>query len=158
MTPEDVQAELALTKTQTPTLEELLFTQSLQRFNGADSITGSPAWTFFVAPIKCKILSVALMWEYLNIPVSDTSYWRLTLQKGEAVGGWTDVAARSTQNTGANANGGIVARKAWTFDAAAWGDGVLLPGQGMRIAFSPTGSPPALTFPVCLTGRYSPFA
>lgn len=175
MTPEDVQAnvdalaaqvstiaaDLATTKSQIPTLEELIFEASLARFNGADQITGSPAWSFFYAPIKCRVLSVACFWEYLTIGGSDTNYWRLTLQKGSDVAGWVDVAQRSTQNNGAIANGGINNREPWTFDSAAWSDATLQAGQAMRVAFSPIGNigtTNPITFPLLLSGRYTPVA
>lgn len=174
MIPEDVQAaldaqtaaiaaltaELADLKTKVPTLEELPFQQSLQRFDGKDQITGNWAWTFFVAPIKCKVLSVALLPEYQSIGGSDSNYWRFTLQKGAGTS-WVDVAQRSTQNTGPIAGGSIQQRKPWTFDAAAWGDATLQAGQAMRIAFAPFGNiatTAPVEFPLALAGRYAPVA
>lgn len=175
MIPEDVQAaldsqaaaiaaltaDLATLKTQVPTLEEQVFEQSLQRFDGKDQITANWAWTFFHAPFKCKVLSVALLPEYQNIGASDTNYWRFTLQKGSGPSGWLDVAQRSTQNTGAIAGGSMQQRKPWTFDAASWGDATLQPHQAMRIAFAAFGNIATsnpIEFPMLLSGRYAPVA
>lgn len=154
-------AEVADLKTKTPTLEEMVFEQCLPRFNGSDQITGTPAWSFFVAPIKCRVLSVAFFWEYLNVGGGNANYWRLTLQKGNDLVGWADVAQRSTQTTGAIANGGIDNRVAWTFDAATWSDATLLPGHAMRVSFAPFGNiatTAPITFPVTVAGRYTPVA
>lgn len=156
-TTDELAADLEAVKTSTPTLEEQMFSTLVTTWNNAqDKLTTANAMTFLVAPIPLRVLSIGLSFEYLNLPASDTAYWTMTAKRGSNATAWTDVAKRSTQNTGANANGGITARKAWTFDAAAWADASLAAGDLLRIDFAPTptGSVAALDLPFTCTIRY----
>lgn len=156
-TTDELAAELEAVKASTPTLEELPFSFLVPCWNnGIDKLTSANAMTFLVAPIPLRVLSIALSFEYMNLPASDTAYWTLTAKKGSNPGGWTDVAARSTQNTGALANGGIVSRSKWTFDAAAWGNADLAAGDLLRVDFVPSGSVASLDLPFTVTIRTRP--
>lgn len=160
-TTDELAAEIATLKTQTPTLEELLTstTVSCWRAAGAPStyITGVTALTLLVAPIPLRILSVALSFEYMNLTAHDVNYWKADLNRGDGPGGFTTFATRSTQVTGANANGGIVQREAWTFDAAAWTSSDLSVGDLLRVTFTPFGNPAAdIGLPMTATIRYRP--
>lgn len=154
---EELEARLAVVETSTPTLEEQLFSMLVPCWNGLqDKISTANAMTFLAAPIPLRVLSIALSWEYWNLAASDANFWTMTARKGSNVTTWADIAKRSTQNTGANAGGPVVARKAWTFDAAAWGDADLATGDLLRIDFAPTGSVAALDMPFTATIRYRP--
>lgn len=154
---DEVAADLEAVKGATPTVEELLFSTVVPCWNNAaDKLTSANAMTLLVAPIPLRVLSIALSWEYWNIAASDTTFWTLTAKKGSNATAWDVVATRSTQNTGANANGAVTARKAWTFDAAAWGDADLAAADLLRIDFAPTGSVAALDLPFTCTIRYRP--
>lgn len=152
---EEVAADLETVKGSTPTLEDLLFSMVVPCWNNAaDKLTSANAMTFLVAPIKVRVLSIALSWEYWSLGASDTAYWTMTAKKGNNAAGWATLATRSTQNTGGVANGGIAARTAWTFDAAAMGDADLNVGDLLRVDFAPTGSVAALDLPFTATIRY----
>ena len=152
---EELAADLETVKGSTPTLEDLLFSTVVPCWNNAaDKLTGANAMTLLVAPIKLRVLSIALSWEYWSLAASDVNYWTLTVKKGSNPAGWTTIATRTTQNTGANANGAVAARSAWTFDAAAWGDADLNIGDLLRVDFAPTGSVAALDLPFTATIRY----
>lgn len=147
--------ELAAT---TPTLEEMLFSTTVPCWNNAaDKISASTAMTLLVAPMPLRILSCALSFEYWNIASSDSRYWRAELTAGTNPTGFRLVATRTTQNTGANANGGITARKGWLFDAAAWGPAELAVGEVLRLTATPVGDPVTdWDFPMTVTIRYRP--
>lgn len=159
-TADEVQADLDLFMTQVPTLEDQLFVSQICCYTysaPARDITG-PAWlTLATAPIPMRILSVTLSFEYWNLAASDTNYWRAELAVRVLSGASNIFATRTTQSTGANANGPIVARKAWTFDAAAWGPADLLAGESLMLRPSPTGSPASdWRLPMTATVRYRP--
>lgn len=154
---EELAAELEAVKSSTPTLEELTFSVLVPCWNnGADRIANANAMTFLVSPIPVRILAIALSWEYWSIPASDTNFWTLTARKGSNGTSWTSIASRATRNTGADANGGVTARKAWTFDAAAWGNSDLSAGDLLRIDFVPTGNPADLDMPFTVSVQYRP--
>ena len=143
---------------QVPSLEDLLFSAVVPCWNnGADKITAATAMTLLVAPIPVRILSVSLSFEYWSLAAWDVAYWKMELNHGDAIAGYTTFATRTTQITGANANGGIVARKAWTFDAAAWGSADLAAGELLRMTVTPVGSPASdFDMPFTATVRYRP--
>lgn len=142
---------------QTPSLEELLTSTLVPCWNGPiDRLSTANAMTLLVAPIPLRILSVAISWEYWNLAASDTAYWSANLNKGTGPTGFASIATRTTQNTGANANGPVVARKPWTFDAAAWGNADLAAGELLRVTFSPAGTVNDLDMPFTVTTRYRP--
>lgn len=154
---DDLAADLEQVKASTPTLEELLFSQMVPCWNnGVDKLSNANAMTFLVAPVPLRVLSISLSWEYWSLAANNTNYWTLTARKGNNTKGWDVVAARSTQSTGGNANGGVTPRTAWTFDGAAWGDADLNTGDLLRVDFAPTGSPAALDMPFTITIRYRP--
>lgn len=155
-TVDELAARIAVLQKQVPTLEELVCTVGIQSWRGAAEIKGATRMTLLVAPVPMRILSVAASWEYWNLPVSDTVYWTGVLEKGDGPGGFPDIATRSTRSTGPTANGGVVARKAWTWDAAAWANADLATGQLLTIDWKPTGNPAAMALPMTLTVRYRP--
>jgi hypothetical protein len=154
VTTDELAAQLAELRRQTPTLEELLVTASFQSWKGATDLTKPVRFTLLVAPIPVRILSVAVSFEYWTIAASETSYWTGVLEQGDGQAGFPDIAARSTRSTGANANGGITARKAWTWDAAAWSGADLAAGELLTVTWTPTGTPAALSLPALYTIRY----
>lgn len=161
ITLDSVNADLQATKAAVPTIEEQMVTAFMASWPDASGnpITHVP-WsyrvTLLVAPIPLKILSVAASFEYWNLAASDTAYWTGTVEHGTQAAGFTAVAVRSTQNTGANANGGVTQRTAWTWDAAVWQDVVYNAGDLMTIDWAPTGSPAYQVLPVTYTIRYEP--
>lgn len=142
----------------TPTLEELIFSTVIPCWNnGADKIGSATAMTLLVAPIPLRVLSCALSFEYWSLAASDTRYWTAELNAGTGPLGFRSVATRSTRNTGATANGGVTARKAWTFDAAAWGPADLGAGELLRLTATPVGDPVTdWDLPMTATLRYRP--
>ena len=100
----------------TPTLEEQWFAIGVQGWvDSAGNITrsvGGHRTTIMVAPVACRILSVVSSFEYFACPASDTDYWSIGLEKGSGTS-FPNITTKSTQVTGANANGGIVGRTAW---------------------------------------------
>lgn len=155
-TTDELAAQIAAMQAATPTLEELLFSDTIPSWNGNTTITGSTRFTLLVAPIPLRILSVSISSEYQNLAASDTAYWTCALEHGTNTGGFPDLAVRSTQNTGANANGGIASRVPWTFDAATWVSQDVAAGELLTVLWTPTGSPAALQFPQTYTVRYRP--
>lgn len=155
-TTDELAAQIAALQAATPTLEEQLFSMTIPCWGSstpASSITGSTRLTLMVVPIPLRILSVGISWDYLTIAPSDTVFWTCSLERGSG-GLFPDLAVRSTQNTGANANGGISPRVPWTFDAAAWVNTDLAAGDLLTAIWDPTGSPAALKFPQTYTVRY----
>jgi hypothetical protein len=158
-TVDDVNADLQDFKTRVPTLEEQIAIFSAQAWKSGSSLSLSMASSFrmcmLTAPIPLRVLSVALSWEYWSLAASDTTYWTAAAQIGTGPGGFTTVAQRSTSNTGATANGPIVARQAWTLDGAAWTANSLAAGDQLALLWSLTGTPAALQFPLTATIRYA---
>ena len=157
MTLEELEAAFLAAQAATPTLEELLFSDTIVSWNGSTTITGSTRFTLLVPPIPVRILSVGISSEYQTLAASDTAYWTCALEHGtNAGGGFPDLAVRSTQSTGANANGGISSRVPWTFDAATWVSQDVAAGELLTVNWIPTGSVAALQFPQTYTVRYRP--
>lgn len=155
-TTDELATQLASVQDSTPTLEELLFSTTVPCWGSTPSgtITGSTRLTLMVAPIPLRILSVGISWDYQTLAASDTNYWTCALEHGNATAGFPDLASRSTQSTGANANGGITARMPWTFDAATWASQDVAQGELLTVNWIPTGSVVALQFPQTYTVRY----
>lgn len=154
ITTNELAAQLAALRQQTPTLEELLVTTAFQSWKGATEVTVPTRFTLLVAPIPVRILSVAVSFEYWTLASSETSYWTGVLEHGDGPAGFPNIAARSTRGTGADANSGITARKAWTWDAAAWAGADLAAGELLTVTWSPTGEPAPLHLPALYTIRY----
>lgn len=155
LSPDDVQANLDQLKTEIPTLEEQMFSTCLATWNGDQYVNYDFIATLLIAPIRMRLLSLAMAWDYYNLPVSDTNYWRLRARIGDNSGTYKYVAARSTQKTGAETNGGITARVAWTFDAAAWGNADMEPGDLLQLHCTQGGTPAQMRFPATITARYA---
>jgi hypothetical protein len=163
-TADEVAADLATFKGQAATREELITLYSAQSWSSqtAGSTTPTTARTkqfrmsMFPSPFPLRILSVMCVWEYWDQPASATNFWSGSAQIGDGPSGFTTVAKRSTQDTGSSADGPIVSRQAWTFDAAAWSDSAMDTGQILAINWVPTGSPTAFTFPFDAAIRYMP--
>jgi len=143
----------------TPTLEEQWFAIGVQGWvDSAGNITrsvGGHRTTIMVAPVACRILSVVSSFEYFACPASDTDYWSIGLEKGSGTS-FPNITTKSTQVTGANANGGIVGRTAWSFDSGNWGNADLAQGQLLALNFTRTGSAPNILYPATHTVRYRP--
>jgi hypothetical protein len=154
-TVDELAADLESFKQTVPTLEEQLFSVVIPGWNnGADRLASANAMTLLVAPIPLRVLSVGVSWDYWNLPASDTKYWEGKLDKGSASTSWTEIARKTTQNTGAYAGGAVTARAAWTFDSANWGNADLLSGQLLRLVWTPYGTPSDLDMPFTVTVRY----
>lgn len=156
-TTDELAADLEAVKASTPTLEELCFSMVIPCWNnGIDKLPSATAMTLLVAPMPLRVLSVACSWEYWNLAASDAAYWKGELSKGNGAG-YSVFATKTTQNTGAYAGGGIVARRAWTFDSANWGNADLAQNDLLRLSWSPTGAPASdLDMPFTLTIRARP--
>lgn len=153
---DELAAQVAALQESVPTLEDLLFSTTIPCWGSSTpscTITGSTRLTLMVAPMPVRILSVAMSPEYQTLAASDTAYWTCAIERGFA-GSFPDLAIRSTQNTGANANGGLAQRTPWTFDAAAWTDTDLAAGDLLTANWYPTGAVAALGFPHTYTVRY----
>lgn len=155
-TTDELAAQVAALQEATPTLEELLFSDTIVAWNGNTTITASTRFTLLVAPIPLRILSLSISSEYQTLAASDTNYWTCALEHGTNAAGFPDLAVRNTQNTGANANGGIAQRTPWTFDAASWASQDVAAGELLTVNWIPTGSVAALQFPQTYTVRYRP--
>lgn len=149
------QAGLDALKQLVPTQEEMLFSTELASWNGTWDPTGAFLASIMVAPFDMDILSVGLVFDYFNLAASNSAYWQATIRFGNDAGN-TTVATRSSESTGADSNGAIVARRPWTFDGATWSSRRLKAGQCLQIGFSPAGSPAALNLPAAVTVRYAP--
>jgi hypothetical protein len=157
-TTDELAAQIAALQAATPTHEDLLASMTIPCWGSSTpscTITGSTRLTLMVVPIPLRILSVGISLEYQTLAASDTNFWTCALERGSG-GSYPDMALRSTQNTGANANGGITARTPWTFDAAAWASTDLAAGDLLTANWYPAGSPAALQFPQTFTIRYRP--
>lgn len=153
---DELAAQVAALQDAVPTLEDLLFSTTIPSWGSATpscTISTSTRLTLMVAPIPVRILSVSFSSEYQTLAASDTSYWTAALERGQGAT-FPDLAVRTTQATGANANGGISQRSAWTFDAAAWASTDLAAGDLLTVNWYPTGSPAALQLPQTYTVRY----
>lgn len=156
-------ADLAEFKDQTPSLEDLVFANTICCWTNSTQtpirdITGAVWMTLMTAPIPLRVESVTLSWEYWNLTASDTSYWDAALAvRGPSTSfNYMEVAARTTQNTGANANGAVVARRAWSFDSAAWAPADLQVGDSLMLKPEPVGSPASnWRLPMTATIRYA---
>lgn len=135
-------ADLGVTRTQVPTFEELPPTSI--RFD--KTITGALRLNLLAANRPLCVLGAALGFDYYDLAASDSSYWTFILEHGNDVSGFPDIATRSTQNTGSNANGPIQQRTPWVFDAAAWFNPVVAAGEVLTLNCFPTGGPSSLDF------------
>lgn len=148
----------------TPTLEELLSSTVICCWNGASVVSSGFRMTLMTAPFPCRILGLGLSFEYTTLasgqPVvvgSNTNYWRAVLERGKPNGSFPDMAAKSTQLTGAETNGPILTRRTWSFDSANWnGDRDLNKDDLLCLNWQETGSPTPLRFPMVATVRYAP--
>jgi hypothetical protein len=159
-TTDELADDLAALKRVTPTIEELIATTSICCWTSgttpARDITSAVWITLLTAPIPLRILSVALSFEYWSLSASDTAYWQAELARHDA-SAFTVFATRTTQSTGANANGAITSRQPWTFDAAAWGTADLAAGESLTLRPTPIGGPASnWRLPMLATIRYRP--
>ena len=146
---------VSLIETSTPTLEDQMFSLVIDGWSGGTTLTTPQRMTLFVAPIPVQIKSVDVSFDYGNVAASNTNYWRAVLEKSEVSGAFPDITAKTTQTTGAEANGPIVARRCWSFDSANWGDADIAKGQLLTLYWQKTGTPPGLTLPMAVTVRYA---
>lgn len=159
----DAEADMMAVKTATPTLEELLFSTVITLWNGSTTFTAGPRMTLMVAPFPVRVLGVDLSFEYTTLASgqpavvgSNTNYWRLTLERGLPSGSFPDICSKSTQISGAEANGAIFTRKAWSFDSANWnGDRDLDKGDLLCLLWADTGNPTPVRLPMTATVRYA---
>lgn len=157
---DSVNADLQATKAAVPTLEEQLTSTIVSCWKGTsdqpiDLVPWGYSATLLVAPINLSVLSVGLSFEYWSLPASDSAYWAASLLIGTSVAGFATAATRTTQNTGATANGGITARSPWTFNSAPGSPWTVPAGQLLLINWNPTGSPIQMKLPVTVTVRYA---
>lgn len=161
ITLDSVNADLQTFKTQVPSLEGLLFSMTIPAWEPLAGTPGSVEHyayrtTLLIGVVPLTILSVGLSFEAWTLAASSTAYWQADLQVGTGPAGWTTVATRTTQSTGANANGGVTARSPWTFDAATSSGPIsVAQGQLLAITWTPVGSPPDMDLPVTYTVRYA---
>jgi hypothetical protein len=148
-------ARVAQIEVSTPTLEEQMFSLVIDDWSGNTTLTSPQRMTLMVAPWPVRILSVDLSFDYGNVTASNTNYWRAVLEKSEVGGAFPDITAKSTQATGGEANGSIIARRCWSFDSANWGNADIAKGQLLSLYWQEVGVPPALKLPMAVTVRYA---
>lgn len=153
-----VNADLQDLKTKVPTLEEQIFTAAHVGWpTTSNTVTNKVTWehqgTLLIAEFPMKILSLSTVAEWWDCAASDTDYWQATVL-ALSPASWSTLAIRSTQITGANANGGVTRRVAWDFKAAPWADIVLNAGDLLAILWTPVGSPGPKILPATYSGRY----
>lgn len=155
----ELEAEVLQIKQTTPILEELMFSFGVQSWiDGSGNVSRSPLnhrITIGIAPFPMRVLSAEVSFEYWNCAASDTNYWEFSLEKGSGTS-FPNIAFKTTQSTGANANGAIVARTAWSMESANWGDADMAKGQLLAVNLSRIGTPPAIAYPAAWTVRYRP--
>lgn len=162
---DEVDADLQQTKASVPTLEGQLTTIPVTCWESSGAAPSSLChWAYrtplLAADIPLSVLGLSAVFNAWSLAVSDTAYWRADLQVGTDAIGWTTVATRSTQATGAYANGAIASRQIWSL-AAATGPLISVPlGQIFAITWTPTpentsGSPADMRLPVLYTLRYA---
>lgn len=156
---EELESELIQVKQTTPILEELCFSFGIQSWvDGNGAVTRSPLnhrATIFIAPMACRILSASVSFEYWTCAANDTNFWEFSLEKGSGVS-FPNIAYKTTQITGTNANGGILPRTAWTMDSANWGNADMAKGQLLAVNLARVGTPPTIAYPAAWTVRYRP--
>ena len=157
---DSVNADLQTLKTQVPSLEDMTpLSVRIECLDSAGSATtrttGSYATTVLVAPYPLKVLSMAISFDNWSLTSSDTAYWDCQIKRWSA-GVGTLLAERTTQSTGALANGGITPRVAWTFDSAPWVDTTFAAGELLLVRWAPTGSPALQQLPSTYTFRVWP--
>lgn len=148
----------------TPVLEELWFSVGLPSWNGSNTISGATRMTLMSAPLPCQVQAVNLSFEYTTlapgqpvVPGSNTNYWRAVLERGKSDGSFPDMAAKTTQLTGAEANGSIHTRKTWSFDSTNWNaDRDLAKGDLLCLNWQEVGTPTPIRLPMVATVRYAP--
>lgn len=155
-------SDLQAYQVQTPTLEELLFSTFIPAYNyqgtlgpTVDGTGAGVSFTALVAPMALRILSLSLCWEYWSIAASDTDYWNVDLLHRHADGTANNVVAtRTTQVTGAEANGGVVDRQAWTFSGVDTSTDLFDVDDLIAVTVRPTGTPADMTLGVTVSIRY----
>lgn len=164
-TTDELAAQLTTLQESTPTLEELQFVTRICCWTNSTQTPvrdlGTANWiTLWTPSVPARVLSATLVFEYWNLTASDTNYWKGELAvRGPSTGfNYNTFATRTSQLTGANANGAVTARKAWKFDAAAYtGSADLGPDDSLLLRASPVGSPASdWRLPVSITVRYRP--
>lgn len=147
---------IAQVEISTPTLEEQMLSLVIDDWQSAVMVTSPQRMTLLVTPIPVRIISVALAFDYANVAASNTNYWRAVLERSSGNGSFPDIAVKSTQSTGGEANGAIVARRAWTFDSANWNaDRDLAKNDILCLNWQEFGTPPGLKLPMTVTVRYA---
>jgi hypothetical protein len=147
----------------TPTVEELMFSTTIPEWNGLTVFSSGPRMTLFCAPGPVQILGVDISIEYSTISgaaaivSSNVNYWRLVLERGLPSGSFPDMAAKTTQISGAEAGGAIYTRKTWSFDSANWNeDRDLDKGDLLCLLWQKFGDPTDVRLPMTVTVRYAP--
>lgn len=165
--------EVTTLQTQIPTREELFFSayiparvttagNLLASQTGGDAgkdpgtAVGGAIISIMTAPYNVRLLSVSLSWEYWSIDADDTQFWEIAaIRIDGGTGEWEPVAVRTTQASGAYANGGINPRRPWEFGGADFGSG-FASGDLFGIAIAPHGGVKDLNFGFTATVGYTP--
>lgn len=170
MTNEELETALGLLagrtttlETSTPTLEELLFSTVICCWNGATTFSSALRMTLMIAPFPVRVLGLDVSAEYTTLAsgqpavvASNTNYWRLVLERGLPDGSFPDIAAKTTQTSGAEAGGAIFTRKCWSFDSANWNaDRDLDKGDLLCLNWQEFGAPTTVRLPITATVRYA---
>jgi hypothetical protein len=156
MTLEELEAAFLQFRDQVPTLEGLMTNTAIQSWNGYTDITTNTRYTLMAPLIPVRILGVAVSFEYWTQAGSDTSFWTGAIEHGTNATGFPDMAVKTTQLTGALANGGITQRTPWTWDAESWTTTDVAAGELLTVNWYAAGAPApsALHFPALYTIRY----
>ncbi len=135
-----------------PTLEEAsAYTTVLNPGSVSTNLTQS----VFVAPYRCRVEAVRLL-ANLSIPTNATNYWTASLQRHSA-GTAATIATKTTQPPSSGGNGeAVTAYIPWSFDALAFSNDILIPGDVLMVLLTTTGSVPQAWSSPSITFRAIP--
>lgn len=128
------------------TISVVLDTWLNQRTPGSDRNL-----TLWIAPFPCRIMWVALSFDYMSKAASDTDY--VTFRFDRLAGGAaTTLVDKTTQATGGEA---ITARTAWDFTQNAWTTADFAAGNLLTMSLNVAGTA-TIELPMTATIRYRP--
>lgn len=152
-----IPVQIADLQAQSASIEDLFVSALLVPYGA--TVSNSQSLPVFTVPFPLAITSITLVtWEGA-VAVSDTNYWTVEPRVMDVTGVTARAVADKWTKTTAGtypAGEAIVRRKPWTFNTAQ----ILAPncvaGEGVHIAFLPTGTPTAIAGSILVTLGYRP--